>query len=108
MTAGHAAARYPAGADGAVVADLCCGIGGNLVALGVERRVLAVDRDPVTLAFARHNAVVYGAAGGLAAVAAEVAEIPLAGVARCSSTRPAGRAADVWRRAGSEPRWTGA
>jgi len=67
-------------ADAGVVADLCCGIGGNLIALGVERRVLAVDRDPVTLAFARHNAVVYGAADGLAAVAADVAEIPLAGV----------------------------
>jgi hypothetical protein len=83
LTAGHAAARYPdaaAGASSAVVADLCCGIGGNLIALGVERRVLAVDRDPVTLAFARHNAGVYGAAGGLAAVAADVAEIPLAGV----------------------------
>jgi THUMP domain-like/RNA cap guanine-N2 methyltransferase len=83
VTARHAAARYPAGADGAVgavVADLCCGIGGNLTALGAGRRVLAVDRDPLTLAFARHNAAVYGAAGGLAVVAADVAEIPLAGV----------------------------
>jgi hypothetical protein len=80
LTAGHAAARYPAGPRSAVVADLCCGIGGNLIALGTERRVLAVDRDPVTLAFARHNAAVYGAAGGLAAVAADVAQIPLAGV----------------------------
>ena len=78
VTAGHAADRYPAGPDG--VADLCCGIGGNLIALGAERRVLAVDRDPMTLAFARHNAAVYGAAGGLAVVAADVAEIPLAGV----------------------------
>jgi hypothetical protein len=80
VTAGHAAARYPAGADGAVVADLCCGIGGNLIALGPGRRVLAVDRDPLTLAFARHNAAVYGAAGGLAAAAADVTEVALAGV----------------------------
>jgi acyl-coenzyme A thioesterase PaaI-like protein len=83
LTAGHAAARYAgaaAGGSGAVVADLCCGIGGNLIALGAGRRVLAVDRDPVTLAFARHNAGVYRAADGLAAVAADVAEIPLAGV----------------------------
>jgi SAM-dependent methyltransferase len=89
LTAGHAAGRYPpgpagpAGAPGAgdvLVADLCCGIGGNLIALGAGRRVLAVDRDPVSLAFARHNAGVYGAAGGLAAVAADVAEIPLTGV----------------------------
>jgi THUMP domain-like/RNA cap guanine-N2 methyltransferase len=77
VTAGHAAARYPAGA---AVADLCCGIGGNLIALGAGRRVLAVDRDPVALAFARHNAGVYAAAGGLAVVAADVAEVPLSGM----------------------------
>jgi THUMP domain-like/RNA cap guanine-N2 methyltransferase len=86
LTAGHAAGRYPAGPAGAagpgdaLVADLCCGIGGNLIALGSGRRVLAVDRDPVSLAFARHNAGVYGAAGGVAPVAADVAEIPLTGV----------------------------
>jgi hypothetical protein len=77
ITAGHAAARYASGPRSPVVADLCCGIGGNSIALGVGRRVLAVDRDPVSLAFARHNAAVYGAAAGLAAVAADVAEISL-------------------------------
>jgi hypothetical protein len=76
-TSAHAAARYPAGA---LVADLCCGIGGNLIALGAGRRVLAVDLDPVSLAFARHNAAVYGAADGLAAVRADVTNMPLAGV----------------------------
>ena len=45
------------------MADLCCGIGGNLIALGAGRRVLAVDLDPVSLAFARHNARVYGVGG---------------------------------------------
>ena len=77
ITASHCAARYPA--DGPV-ADLCCGIGGNLAALAVGRRVLAVDRDPVTVAFARHNARVYGAADGLAAVCADVGDIALAGM----------------------------
>ncbi|HUA27495.1 MAG TPA: class I SAM-dependent methyltransferase [Streptosporangiaceae bacterium] len=77
LTAAHAAARFPARPDGEMVADLCCGIGGNLIALGAGRRVLAVDRDPVTLAFARHNASVYAAAGGLAAVAADATEISL-------------------------------
>jgi SAM-dependent methyltransferase len=76
-TSAHAAARYPAGS---LVADLCCGIGGNLIALGAGRRVLAVDSDPVTLAFARHNARVYGAADGLGAVRADVRGIGLAGV----------------------------
>jgi hypothetical protein len=77
VTAAHSAARYP---QASVVADLCCGIGGNLTALGRGRRVLAVDRDPVSLEFARHNAGVYGAAGGLAAVCADVTGLALTGV----------------------------
>ncbi len=77
LTSAHAAARYPAG----LAADLCCGIGGNLIALGQGRRVLAVDTDPVSLVFARHNAQVYGAADGLAPVRADVREVPLRGAA---------------------------
>jgi SAM-dependent methyltransferase len=76
-TAAHSAARYPA--DG-LVADLCCGIGGNLIALGAGRRVLAVDLDLVSLTFARHNARVYGAADPLAAVRADVRGLALDGV----------------------------
>lgn len=44
------------------VADLCCGIGGDLIALAAgadDRAVLAVDRDPVHLAMARANASVH-------------------------------------------------
>jgi SAM-dependent methyltransferase len=77
VTSAHAAARYPAAT---LVADLCCGIGGNLIALGAGRRVLAVDLDPVSLAFARHNAAVYGVADGLAAVRADVTNVSLTGV----------------------------
>jgi SAM-dependent methyltransferase len=77
VTSVRNAARYPA--DG-LVADLCCGIGGNLLALGVGRQVLAVDFDPATLAFARHNARVYGAADRLTAVCADVGDLTLAGV----------------------------
>jgi SAM-dependent methyltransferase len=77
LTSAHAAARYQA--DGPV-ADLCCGIGGNLIALGSRRPVLAVDLDPVSLAFARHNATVYGAADRLATVRADVRDLPLPGV----------------------------
>ena len=77
VTASHAAARYPAGT---VLADLCCGIGGNLIALVRGRRVLAVDSSPVSLAFARHNAAVYGATHGLAVVCADVREVTLGGV----------------------------
>ncbi|MET9774154.1 methyltransferase domain-containing protein [Streptomyces sp. NPDC006367] len=43
------------------VADLCCGIGGDAVALArAGIRVLAVDRDPATAAAARANAEALG------------------------------------------------
>ena len=43
------------------VADLCCGIGGDLLALAaVVPNVLAVDRDPTHLRLARHNADAIG------------------------------------------------
>ena len=49
------AARF-AGAGVASVADLCCGIGGDLHQLaGAVDRVLGVDRDPVTAAVAQAN-----------------------------------------------------
>lgn len=43
------------------VADLCCGIGGDLIALAPGRDALAVDRDPLHLRMAGLNAAVYGA-----------------------------------------------
>jgi SAM-dependent methyltransferase len=78
LTATHAAARYP---PDALVADLCCGIGGNLIALAARGRALAVDRDLTSLEFARHNAAVYGAAAdAVALVCADVREIGLDGM----------------------------
>ncbi|HEX5994496.1 MAG TPA: class I SAM-dependent methyltransferase [Jiangellales bacterium] len=55
----HRAARF-AGVDGPV-ADLCCGIGGDLIALARGRpaasdaRITGVDVDPLTVAVARAN-----------------------------------------------------
>ena len=57
------------------MADLCCGIGGNLVALAASSRVLAVDRDLTSLEFARHNAAACGAADPVAAVCADVRQL---------------------------------
>jgi SAM-dependent methyltransferase len=62
------------------VADLCCGIGGDLVALAGSHRVLAVDIDPLHLRMARANAAVYGMAGDVTAVAADVRDIDLSRV----------------------------
>ncbi len=100
ITSAHAATRYPP--DGPV-ADLCCGIGGNLIALGSRCPVLAVDLDPVSLAFARHNATVYGAADRLATVRADVRDLPLPGL-HAAFIDPARRAAGRRLPAGrSEP-----
>jgi len=87
MIAGHRAARLMGGMGGmggANVADLCCGIGGDLAALATAagpagRRLLAVDRNPVHARLARHNADVYGGSGVLAAVT-DVRDIRLAGL----------------------------
>ena len=52
------AASFP---EDASVADLCCGGGGDLLALtGRGRRIFAVDSDPETLANARWNVHLYG------------------------------------------------
>ncbi|HEX8857775.1 MAG TPA: class I SAM-dependent methyltransferase [Actinomycetes bacterium] len=54
----HRAARY---AGLPLVADLCTGIGGDLIALADGRAALAVDRDPVHLRMALRNARAMGA-----------------------------------------------
>ena len=72
VVARHTAARLPGR-----VADLCCGIGGDLLALAPGREVLAVDRDPVHLWLARHNAGVYG--GTPQTLLADVREVDLSG-----------------------------
>ncbi len=47
-------------AGSARLADLCCGIGGDLITLGSAAPVRAVDMDPVHLQLAAINAAVYG------------------------------------------------
>jgi SAM-dependent methyltransferase len=58
------------------LADLCCGIGGDAIALaraGVE--VLAVDRDPLTCAVAKANAEALGLGALIEVRCADVAEV---------------------------------
>jgi THUMP domain-like/RNA cap guanine-N2 methyltransferase len=67
-----------------VIADLCCGIGGDLIALAEaagDGLVLAVDRDPVHLAMAAANAAVCGLAGRVRTWGGDVRDAPLAGLA---------------------------
>ncbi len=79
VVARHHAARYAA-FD--AVSDLCCGIGGDTLALaGNGRSVDAVDRDPLHLRIAEANAGVYGVDSGVTVTASDVRDIDLAGVA---------------------------
>ncbi|MGA5319904.1 THUMP-like domain-containing protein [Streptomyces seoulensis] len=62
------------------VADLCCGIGGDALALArAGIRVLAVDRDPLTVAVARANAEVLGLGELIEVREADVTEVGTAG-----------------------------
>jgi len=75
-------ARYRAGrfGDARRIADLCCGIGGDLLALASGRDVLAVDLDEMHARLALHNAGVYGEAENVRAVVADVRDLTLAGL----------------------------
>ncbi len=78
----HRASRLASTAGGREgrLADLGCGIGGDLTALAAGREVLAVDRDPDHLLMAAHNADVYDVAEGLHTQQADVREVSLAGI----------------------------
>jgi SAM-dependent methyltransferase len=98
-------ARYRAGRfrDAGRVADLCCGIGGDLLALAAGREVLAVDRDEAHARLAVHNAGVYGEEKNVRAVVADVRELTLDGF-DAVFVDPARRAPDHRFRAGvSQP-----
>ncbi|QNP70718.1 methyltransferase domain-containing protein [Streptomyces roseirectus] len=61
------------------LADLCCGIGGDAIALArAGIRVLAVDRDPATVAVARANAEALGLADLIDVQEADVADVDTA------------------------------
>jgi SAM-dependent methyltransferase len=78
LTARHSARRF-AGLE--TVADLCCGIGGNLAALAAAaRHVVAVDADLEALKFARRNVAVQAPAGAVTLVCADVRDLDLGGV----------------------------
>ncbi|MEU1128574.1 methyltransferase domain-containing protein [Streptomyces sp. NPDC005900] len=76
--AAHRAARFKA-LGVRSLADLCCGIGGDAIALaraGIS--VLAVDRDPLTCAVARANAEVLGLADLIEVREADVTDVDTA------------------------------
>ena len=82
QSSSEAIASYRAGRlwNAAHLADLCCGIGGDLIALAGSSKVLAVDRDETHARLALHNAAVYERADHVAAVVSDVRDVPLAGI----------------------------
>ncbi|MFJ5798972.1 THUMP-like domain-containing protein [Streptomyces decoyicus] len=108
--AAHRAARLAA-LGVRTLADLCCGIGGDAIALArAGIRVLAVDRDPLACAAVRANAEALGLAELIEVRCADVTEVdtagydavfvdparrgkaPTKGAARSASVRGGGRA----------------
>jgi SAM-dependent methyltransferase len=63
------------------VADLCCGIGGDLIGLAEDHRVVAVDRDRLHLRVARANAAACGVAARARLVQGDVRQVRLRGLA---------------------------
>ena len=82
------------------VADLCCGIGGDALALASEGLTVdAVESDPLRLAMAEANASALGLADRIAFHAGRALAVPLPDAAPRSPTRTGAR-----RRAGTSTR----
>jgi len=73
----HHASRYQS-FDG--MADLCCGLGGDLIGLAEERSVVAVDLDPVHLRIASLNAAANGVDSHVATRLSDVRDVDLGDV----------------------------
>ncbi len=63
-----------------LVADLCCGAGGDAIALAGRGPLLAVDRDPLRLRLCELNLRAYGLRERARLVQADVLQVPLDGV----------------------------
>ena len=73
----HRRGRYPAGG---VLADLCCGIGGDLIALAGGHQVRGVDADRLHLRMAEANTAAYEVADRVCFEHGDVRDTDLSGV----------------------------
>jgi hypothetical protein len=73
----HRRGRYPAGG---LLADLCCGIGGDLIALAGGHQARAVDTDRLHLRMAEANAAAYGVADRVCFEQGDVRDTDVGGV----------------------------
>ena len=102
--AAHRAARYHAARR---IADLCCGIGGDLRALAASHTALAVDRDPLTAAIATANMRALDLADRVTVRCDDVTTVDLAGY-DAAFLDPARRTAErrVFNVADYQPPWS--
>lgn len=70
--AGYHASHF---ATGSKVADLACGVGGDLIALARRGPVVGYETDPVRAAYARHNLAVHGLEGNVVEADADVENV---------------------------------
>jgi hypothetical protein len=79
QASGEIVSRYRAErfAQFETVADLCCGIGGDAIALAKDHPIVAVDRDPLRLALAAHNLAIYGVRQRVTIIEGDVLTVPL-------------------------------
>jgi SAM-dependent methyltransferase len=97
------AARYAA--LGRPVTDLCCGIGGDLIALATAGlRVTGVDADPLTVEVARANLAALGLAAEVVRADVTAYDVGGAGAVFCDPARRAG-GRRVFDPAGYSPPW---
>jgi SAM-dependent methyltransferase len=104
LVAAHHAARYRTATR---IADLCCGIGGDLRALAAEHHVLAIDRDPLTAAIAAANVEALALSDRVSVRCDDVTMFDLAGYDAAfldPSRRTAGRR--VFNVADYQPPWS--
>ena len=75
------------------MADLCCGIGGDLIGLASDRQTLAVDIDPVHLRMAALNAEANGVGESVSTMCSDVRDADLGDI-RAVFVDPARRSGD--------------
>ncbi|HKA69040.1 MAG TPA: class I SAM-dependent methyltransferase [Actinomycetes bacterium] len=104
------AQRYAEGGIGRV-ADLGCGIGGDMIALArAGLSVLAIERDPLTAAVAAANAAALGLADRVEVRRADVTTLDLSQLevdaVFCDPSRRTGRGQRIFDPEGYQPPWT--
>jgi methylase of polypeptide subunit release factors len=85
--AGYKATRFLTGSQ---IFDLCCGIGGDLIALARQGKATGVDLEPLAALFAEANVQTYGLQFAIRQVDTSQATLPHEACWHCDPDRRAG------------------